>query len=68
MQHLAHPIAFQCRIDVALAHIVQGLTIISSPGEISKAPTEHINPDVQEFTEIAYLTLKKDNLVTNKSR
>ena len=50
-------IAFQCNIQVADAHIVHGLTMISSPGFISNDPTEAIRPDVHEFTEIAYLTL-----------
>ena len=50
-------IAFHCSIDVAVAHIVQGLTIISSPGSISSAPTAQIKPEVQEFTTIAFFTL-----------
>ena len=50
--------AFQTKIEVAHADIVQVGTIISSPGEISKAPTEQIRPDVQEFTAIVCLTLK----------
>ena len=49
--------AIQCIIAVAEAHIVQVETIISSPGLISIAPTAQINPEVQEFTAIAYLTL-----------
>ena len=46
-------IQFQCKIAVAQAHMVQGVQIISSPGEGSIAPTEQIRPDVHEFTEIA---------------
>ena len=34
------------------------MVIISSPGLISNAPRLAINPDVQEFTLIEYLTLK----------
>ena len=41
-------------IAVAVAHIVQGVTIISSHGSISRLPTAVISPDVQELTEIAY--------------
>ena len=48
----------QTIIAVAVAVIVQGVTIISSPGLIFSAPTAQINPDVHEFTEIAYFTLK----------
>ncbi len=49
-------------MDVAVAHIDQGVTNISSPGLISKAPTAQTRPDVHEFTVIAYLTLKKDGV------
>ena len=48
---------FQCKIAVAVAHIVHGETIISSPGSTSKLPIIAIKPEVQEFTEIAYLVL-----------
>src|SRR5262245_30497237 len=43
----------QCTTAVALAHIVHGLTITSSPGSSPIAPTAAINPDVAEFTLIA---------------
>ena len=52
-------IAFQCRMAVALAHIVHGVTITSSPGSIPIAPTAAISPDVQEFTVTACLTPKR---------
>ena len=45
-------IAFHCSIDVAVAHIVQGLTIISSPGSIFNEPIATVKPEVQELTEI----------------
>ena len=48
---------FQCNILATVADIVQGVTIISSPGSISKDPTMQINPEVHEFTVIACLTL-----------
>ena len=47
---------FQCSIAVEVAHIVHGVTIISSPGSISKEPIIDINPEVQELTVIACLT------------
>ena len=49
--------AFQCNIAVAVAHIVQGVTI-TAYGSIPIAPTAQIKPDVQELTLTAYLTLK----------
>ena len=45
-------------IAVAVAHIVHGVVIISSPGFTSKAPIDAISPDVQELTLIEYFTLK----------
>ena len=51
-------IAFQCKIAVALALIVHGVTMISSPGSIPMAPTAEIRPDVQEFTVTACFTPK----------
>ena len=51
-------IAFQCKIAVAVADIVQGQTKTSSPGSTSIAPIAHIRPEVQELTEIACLTPK----------
>ena len=38
---------FQCKIAVAEATIVHGLTIISSPGCTPIAPTAAIRPEVQ---------------------
>ena len=43
---------------VALALIVQGLTMTSSPGSIPIAPIAAISPDVAEFTVTARLTPK----------
>ena len=51
-------IAFQCKIDVAVAHIVNGEVIISSPGSIPIDPTAAISPEVQELTVIACFTPK----------
>ena len=51
-------IAFQCKIAVAVAHIVHGVTITSSPGWIPIAPTAAVRPDDQEFTVTACLTPK----------
>ena len=51
-------IAFQCNIAVALALIVHGLTITSSPGSIPIAPMAAISPEVHELTTMACLTLK----------
>ena len=51
-------IAFQCNIAVALALIVHGVTIISSPGSIPIAPTAAISPEVHELTVTACLTPK----------
>ena len=48
---------FQCNIAVAVAHIVHGVTMISSPGSTLRLPTAAINPEVHELTEIAYFTL-----------
>ena len=50
-------IQFQCNIAVAVAHIVHGETMISSPGSTSKLPIIAIKPEVQEFTQIACLVL-----------
>ena len=50
---------FQCKIAVAVAHIVQGGTIISLQGSIPIAPTAVTNTDVQEFMVMACLTLKQ---------
>ena len=47
--------AFQARIAAALAVIVQGLTITSSPGEIPIAPTAATSPEVHELKEMACL-------------
>jgi len=55
-------IAFQHRIAVAEAHIVQGLTITSSPGLIPAAPMATISPDVAELTVTACVTLNSLSL------
>ena len=52
-------IAFQCNTAAEHAVIVHVGKIISSPGSIPIAPTAHVNPVDQEFTVMAYLTLKK---------
>src|SRR5687767_6390613 len=54
-------IAFHCRIDVAVAHIVHGLTMTSSPGSIPIAPTAAMRPDVHELTLTACFTPKEDS-------
>ena len=60
--------AFQCSIAVALAHIVHGLTMISSPGSMPTAPTAATNPEVQELTVTACLTPKYDSHARSNSR
>ena len=51
-------IAFQCNIAVAVAHILHGVTITSSPGSMPTAPTAAIKPEVHELTVTACFTLK----------
>ena len=50
--------AFQCRMAVALAAMVQGLTITSSPGSMPTAPTAATKPEVHELKVTACLTPK----------
>ena len=51
-------IAFHCKIAVAVALIVHGVVIISSPGSIPIAPIAASRPEVHELTVTACLTLK----------
>ena len=50
--------AFHCTMAVADAAMVQGVTMISSPGSASIAPTAAISPEVQELTAMACRTPK----------
>ena len=43
----------KCKIAVAVAAIVHGVVMISSPGSMPIAPTAAIRPEVQELTAIA---------------
>ena len=50
-------IAFQCKMEVTVAHIVNGVTITHHPGSKPIDPAV-ISPEVQELTVTACLTLK----------
>ena len=49
---------FQCRMQVAVAAMVQGVVMTSSPGSMPIAPTAASRPEVQEFTAMAWRTPK----------